>query len=86
MSIEFRNVEYQYPDSDKHALKNVNFSIKPGSLVCIVGYNGAGKSTLINLMTRIVDPTDGTVLISESATTLMRSSIQNADKQDHRRS
>lgn len=65
MAIEFRNVEYRYPDGEKHALANVNFKIKPGSLVCVVGYNGAGKSTLINLMTRIVDPTKGTVLISK---------------------
>lgn len=72
MSIEFRDVEYRYPDSEKTALSGVNFSIKPGTLVCIVGYNGAGKSTLINMMTRIVDPTAGTVLISMSFTALLR--------------
>lgn len=72
MSIEFRDVEYRYPDSDKTALSGVNFSIKPGTLVCIVGYNGAGKSTLINMMTRIVDPTAGTVLISMSLTALLK--------------
>lgn len=70
MSIEFRDVEYRYPDSDKYVLNKVNFSIKPGSLVCIVGYNGAGKSTLIHLMTRIDDPTNGTVLISEFSSRL----------------
>jgi ABC-type bacteriocin/lantibiotic exporter with double-glycine peptidase domain len=64
MAIECRDVQFRYPDSDRNALDGVNFKITPGSLVCIVGYNGAGKSSLINLISRIVDPSSGQVLIS----------------------
>lgn len=82
MTIEIRDVTYKYPDSDGNALNKVNFTIKAGSLVCIVGYNGAGKSTLINLMTRIVDPTSGTVLISKSPNDFFYSMNIDADKSD----
>lgn len=64
MQIQFRDVNFRYPASNRNALSDVTFDIAPGSLVCVVGYNGAGKSTLINLLTRLADPTSGTVLIS----------------------
>lgn len=64
MQIDFEDVSFRYPGSDRKALSDVSFTITPGSLVCIVGYNGSGKSSMINLMARIVDPTSGRVLIS----------------------
>lgn len=43
MAIEFKDVAYKYPGSERSALEGVSFSIRPGSLVCIVGYNGGGE-------------------------------------------
>jgi ABC-type multidrug transport system fused ATPase/permease subunit len=61
--IEFRNVSFKYPQTDKLVLKNVNFSLPPKESVAIVGENGAGKTTLIKLLIRLYDPTEGQILI-----------------------
>lgn len=63
ISIEFRNVSFQYPDAERYALRNVSFKIRAGQLCIIVGTNGSGKSTILNLISRIYDPTEGTILI-----------------------
>ncbi|KAL4068181.1 P-loop containing nucleoside triphosphate hydrolase protein [Scleroderma citrinum] len=65
MSIELRRVSFSYPNtvSDRPALENVSFTIHPGQLVVIVGCNGSGKSTLIKLLSRLYDPTSGTILV-----------------------
>ncbi|KAG1777294.1 P-loop containing nucleoside triphosphate hydrolase protein [Suillus placidus] len=65
ISIEFRNVTFQYPGNEKHALQNVSFKIEAGQLCVIVGVNGSGKSTILKLISRIYDPTDGTILIDD---------------------
>ncbi|KAG2062820.1 P-loop containing nucleoside triphosphate hydrolase protein [Suillus decipiens] len=64
VSLEVRNVSFNYPSakSERDALKNISFSIKPGQLVVIVGANGSGKSTILKLLTRCYDATSGTVL------------------------
>lgn len=67
MSIQLRDVAFKYPSGEHYALKGVSCNFEPGTLTCIVGYNGAGKSTLINLLTRVLDPSDGTVSISKLA-------------------
>ena len=61
--IEFRNVSFRYPRSDRFVLKNVSFSIKAGESVAIVGENGTGKTTLVKLLTRFYDPTEGIVFL-----------------------
>ncbi|MFN8444883.1 MAG: ATP-binding cassette domain-containing protein, partial [Caldilineaceae bacterium] len=61
--IEFRNVSFHYPGSERLVLQNLSFVIKPGSSVALVGDNGAGKTTLIKLLTRLYDPTEGTILL-----------------------
>ena len=61
--IEFKNVGFSYVE-DEPILKNINFSIKAGETVAIVGPTGAGKTTLINLIPRFYDPTTGRVLIN----------------------
>ncbi|MGD9569769.1 MAG: ABC transporter ATP-binding protein [Sedimentibacter sp.] len=61
--IEFRNVDFKYPDGDEEVLKNFNLHIKPGTNVAIVGETGAGKSTLVNLACRFFEPTSGEILI-----------------------
>lgn len=60
--IEFKDVWFAYDDSN-YVLKNINFEIKPGESVAIVGHTGAGKSTLINILTRFYDISKGTILI-----------------------
>ncbi|KAG2084537.1 P-loop containing nucleoside triphosphate hydrolase protein [Suillus discolor] len=65
ISVEFKNVSFQYPGRDRCALRNVSFKIEAGQLCVIVGVNGSGKSTILNLISRIYDPTEGTILIDD---------------------
>ncbi|KAG2030068.1 P-loop containing nucleoside triphosphate hydrolase protein [Suillus americanus] len=64
ISVEFRNVSFQYPDEERCALRNVSFKIEASQLCVIVGGNGSGKSTILKLISRIYDPTDGTILVN----------------------
>jgi len=61
--IEFRGVGFRYPESDEWVLRDVDLSIKPGEKIALVGHNGAGKTTLIKLLSRLYDPTEGTILL-----------------------
>lgn len=62
-AIEFRDVEFVYPDSGIRALNNVNFKVQPGQTLAIVGKTGSGKSTIATLIGRLFDPTSGEILI-----------------------
>ncbi len=62
-TIEFKNVSFKYPDTEKYVLKNINLFFRPGETVVLVGLNGAGKTTLIKLLTRLYDPTEGEILL-----------------------
>ena len=64
-SISFKNVNFSYPSSDQHAVKNLNLVIKGGSTAALVGHSGAGKSTIFNLLPRFYDPQIGTILIDD---------------------
>lgn len=59
--IEFVGVGFKYPNSDRWSLKNVDFKIRVGEKIGIIGENGAGKSTLIKLMSGLLEPTEGTI-------------------------
>jgi ATP-binding cassette subfamily B protein len=61
--IEFRDVTFRYPGSDRAVLENFNLTIPAGKIVAIVGENGAGKSTLIKLLCRFYDPESGAVTV-----------------------
>lgn len=61
--IEFRNVSFTYPHAKNPVLKNLNFTIKPGESIALVGENGSGKTTLIKLLTRLYDAGEGEILI-----------------------
>ena len=62
-SIEFKNVTFCYPGSDKPVLSGFSLTINPGEIIALVGENGAGKTTLAKLILRVYDPTEGAVLI-----------------------
>jgi ATP-binding cassette subfamily B protein len=62
-AIEFKNVSFRYPNSDRVVLQDVSFSIAAGQTAAIVGPTGAGKSTIVALLTRRYDPTSGEVLL-----------------------
>ena len=61
--IEFINVSFTYPGSQKPVLENINLTIEPGETVAIMGSTGSGKTTLINLIPRFYDVTEGSVRI-----------------------
>ncbi len=61
--IEFRNVSFSYPGTDKKVIDNVSFTLNPRESVVLVGLNGAGKTTLLKLLTRLYDPTGGEILL-----------------------
>lgn len=62
--IEFRNVTFRYPGSEKYVYKDISFHIKPGQKLAIVGHNGAGKTTFVKLLCRMYEPESGEILIN----------------------
>ena len=62
-TIEFRNVSFSYPGSDKKVLDGVNLRVDRGERLSLVGLNGAGKTTLIKLLCRLYDPDEGQILL-----------------------
>ena len=66
-TIEFKNVDFIYPDSGIHALKNISFKVNQGESVAIIGNTGAGKSTLANLICRMYDVSSGSLKIDEQS-------------------
>ena len=61
-AVEFRGVSFGY-DADRTVLRDVSFTVEPGTRVAVTGATGAGKSTLMSLLTRFYDPTSGVVLL-----------------------
>lgn len=61
--IEFRNVSYVYPNTGIKALDNLSFTLKAGESLAIMGKTGSGKSTIALLLCRLIDPTEGEILI-----------------------
>ena len=61
--IVFENVGFQYPDSDRWAIRGVSLHIGAGERVALVGENGAGKTTLVKLLARLYDPDEGRILL-----------------------
>ncbi len=65
IEVEFKNVSFTYPGSDKNVLENISLKFSQGDNIAIVGLNGAGKTTLIKLLTRVYDPTEGEILVNK---------------------
>jgi ATP-binding cassette subfamily B protein len=63
--VEVRNLRFQYPGATDDVLQDINFHVRPGEIVSIVGVNGAGKSTLIKLLLGLYQPDDGTIRYDE---------------------
>lgn len=61
--IEFKNVNFCFPDGASNALENINFSIKKGETVAIIGATGSGKTTILDLLSRVYDVSSGEILI-----------------------
>ncbi|MEI7582282.1 ABC transporter ATP-binding protein [Runella sp.] len=61
--IVFENVSFRYPNAEKWVFQNLNFTLRAGEKLAIVGENGAGKTTLVKLLTRLYDPTEGRILL-----------------------
>ena len=61
--IEFRDVTFSYPGTDRKVLDRVNLVIEPGERLSMVGLNGAGKTTMVKLLCRLYDPVEGQILM-----------------------
>ena len=59
--LEVRNLRFRYPEATEDVLQDINFQVRPGEVISIVGVNGAGKSTLIKLLLGLYQPDDGTI-------------------------
>ena len=67
-NIEFKNVTYRYPHTEEDVIKNFSLSVKKGECIAFVGPSGGGKTTLTNLITGLLLPTSGDVLIDGEST------------------
>lgn len=61
--VEFRNVSFTYPGADEPVLRELTFNAEPGRTTAIIGATGSGKTTLLNLIPRLIDATDGEVVV-----------------------
>lgn len=64
VSIEFKNVSFKYPKTNKWIFQGLSFKLSADEDVAIIGQNGAGKTTLIKLLLRIYDPNKGKILVN----------------------
>ncbi|QVY66682.1 ABC transporter ATP-binding protein [Polaribacter sp. Q13] len=65
-NVTFKDVTFTYDDTNITALKNVNFSVKSGETIAILGKTGSGKSTIIELISRLYDTKKGTILLDDT--------------------
>ncbi|MFI3604171.1 ABC transporter ATP-binding protein [Vagococcus fluvialis] len=63
--IEFKHVNFKYPQADGMALNDINFTVTQGETLAIIGATGSGKTTLVNLIARLYDTTSGEILVDD---------------------
>ncbi len=61
--FEFQNVSFRYPGSSRLVLNGLNFQLRPGERVALIGENGEGKTTIVKLLCRLYDPAEGQILL-----------------------
>ena len=61
--FRFENVGMRYPGSDKWAVRGIDFHLRPGEKLALVGENGAGKTTLVKLLARLYEPSEGRIML-----------------------
>jgi len=61
--FEFEDVSFRYPGSERLVLNGLNFVLRPGERVALIGENGEGKTTIVKLLTRLYDPVSGRILL-----------------------
>ncbi len=61
--IEFRNVSFAYPGTSRWVLQNLNLHLQQGERIALIGENGEGKTTIVKLLTRLYDPSEGSILL-----------------------
>ena len=61
--FEFQDVSFRYPGSERKVLNGLNFVLRPGERVALIGENGEGKTTIVKLLTRLYDPVEGRILL-----------------------
>jgi len=64
-NIRFKNVDFEYHNTDKKVLQDINLTFQKGKIVAIVGSTGSGKTTLANLLVRLYDVTGGTIFVND---------------------
>jgi len=64
VTVEFDRVGFRYPGAEHSVLDNITFTARPGSTLAVIGSTGAGKTTLVNLLARLIDITEGAVLLN----------------------
>ncbi|MGF1597166.1 MAG: ABC transporter ATP-binding protein [Acidimicrobiales bacterium] len=62
-TLEFRDVGFAYPGAERPVLRDVSFRVEPGRTTAVIGSTGAGKTTMVNLVCRLFDATEGSVLV-----------------------
>lgn len=75
--VEFVNVDFKYPDSDRWVLHDFSLKVNPGESIAFVGESGSGKSTILNLLIGFIQPANGKILID-------RINMVNLDKNEYR--
>ena len=61
--FRFDNVGFRYPGAERWAVRNLNFTLRAGEVLALVGENGAGKTTIVKLLARLYDPDEGRILL-----------------------
>ena len=63
--IAFRNVSFRYTEAGDYVIKDLNFVVRPGTTVAVVGPSGSGKSTLVSLLMRLYEPSEGRIILDD---------------------
>ena len=69
--LSVKNLNYRYPDGNKDVLRKINFTIRPGQIIGVLGRIGSGKSTLVNALNRYLDINPGSIFLGEQDLALL---------------